>query len=236
MLYLIGLGLNESGFSYEAFNTIKNSRIVYLENYTINLPYEKEEIEELIQKKVKLADREFVENFKILKEAKEKNVALLVYGSPLIATTHVSLIQEAKKQKIPIRIIQASSILDAITETGLQIYKFGKIASMPEWKKNFTPESFMEILQQNLSINAHTLILIDIGLEFSKALEQLEISAKNKKIKLNKIVICQSLGTKHKKIFYNNIKELKKIKIKKPFCIIIPSKLHFMEKEFLNQP
>ena len=234
MLYLIGLGLNKKAISLQGLEILKKCKKIYLENYTVDFPYEKNELEKIIGKKIISADRKFVESSKLIDEAKKIDIALLIYGSPLIATTHISLIQEAKKQKIEYEIINNASILDAIGETGLQIYKFGKIASMPKWEKNFTPESFVEILQQNISINAHTLILIDIGLEIKKALEQLEISAKNKKIEIKKIIVCQSLGTKYKKFFYNNINKLKKIKIKKPFCIIIPSKLHFMEKEILE--
>jgi diphthine synthase len=222
------------GISKYGLEIAKKCKRVYLENYTIDFPYSSEELQEVIGKKIIPADRELVESLELVDKSKKMDICLLVFGSPLTATTHISLIQEAKEQNVKYKIIHSASILDAVAETGLQIYKFGKIASMPEWKKNFTPESFMEILQQNISINAHTLILIDIGLEFSKALEQLEISAKNKKIKLNNIVVCQSLGTRHRKILYKNIKELKEIKIKKPFCIIIPDKLHFVEKEFLK--
>ena len=222
------------GISKYGLEIAKKCKRVYLENYTIDFPYSSEELQEVIGKKIIPADRELVESLELVDKSKKMDICLLVFGSPFTATTHISLIQEAKEQNVKYKIIYSASILDAIAETGLQIYKFGKIVSMPEWKKNFTPESFMEILQQNMSINAHTLILIDIGLEFSEALEQLEISAKNKKIKLNNIVICQSLGTRHRKILYKNIKELKEIKIKKPFCIIIPDKLHFVEKEFLD--
>lgn len=235
MLYLIGLGLNKKAISLQGLEALKKCKKIYLENYTVDFPYKKEELEKTIGKKIISANREFVESLKLIDKSKKINIALLIYGSPLMATTHISLIQEAKKKNIKYEIIHNASILDAVSETGLQIYKFGKITSMPEWKKNFTPESFMEIVQQNISINAHTLILIDIGLEVQKALKQFEISAKNKKIKLKKIIICQSLGTGDEKIFYKNIKELKKIKIKKPFCMIIPSKLHFMEKEFLEE-
>tara|TARA_Y100000310_G_scaffold342839_1_gene447824 strand:+ start:3429 stop:4142 length:714 start_codon:yes stop_codon:yes gene_type:complete len=234
MLYIIGLGLNIDGISKYGLEIAKRCKRVYLENYTIDFPYSFEELREVIGKKIISANRELVESLELVDKSRKMDICLLVFGSPLTATTHISLIQEAKEQNVKCKIIHSASILDAVSETGLQIYKFGKTASMPEWKKNFTPESFIEVLQQNTSINAHTLILIDIGLEFSQALEQLEISARNKKIKLNKIIICQSLGTRHKKILYNNIKELKKIKIKKPYCIIIPSKLHFMEKEFLE--
>lgn len=235
MLYLIGLGLNENSISKQGLEAIKKCRRIYLENYTSDFPYKINELKKLIGKKIILAGRDFVESMEFLKEAKKKNIALLVYGSPLTATTHISLIQEALKNKIKFEVIHNASILDAVAETGLQLYKFGKIASMPKYQKNFTPESFIEIIKENQKINAHTLILIDIGLDILQALRQIEASAKNKKIKINKIIVCQSLGTKNQKIFYGRTNKLKNEKIKKPYCIIIPSRLHFIEKEILEE-
>ncbi len=237
MFYLIGLGLNAEGFSYEAYLAVEKSKKIYLENYTVNLPYSIKDLEKNLRKKITLVDREFVEDFKVLEEARKSNIALFVYGSPLIATTHISLIQEAKKRKIKYKIIHSASILDAVAETGLQLYKFGKTASMPAWQpsKCFTPDSFIDVIKENQKINAHTLLLIDIGLRFQDATEQLLKSGKDK-IKLDKIIICQALGTKNSKIIYKDIDELKTINnIKEPYCIIIPGKLHFMEKEILEE-
>lgn len=237
MLYLIGLGLNAHSISKQGMNILKTCKKIYLENYTVDFPYPLSELEDVIQKKITLADREKVESLEIVDEAKKMDVVLLIYGSPLTATTHISLIQEAKIVRTKYKIIYNASIIDAVAETGLQVYKFGKIASMPKWdsKKKFTPDSFMEIIQQNLSIKAHSLILCDIGLEFQDALNQLEISAKNKNIKLSKIIVCQALGTIHSRIFYKNFRELKEFEeIKKPYCIIIPSELHFVEEEVLE--
>ena len=236
MLYIIGLGLNEKGISQEGIKAVKKCKKIYLENYTVEIPYSAKQLEENLGKKIIIVDREFVEKFKVFEEVKKESIALLVYGSPLTATTHISLIQEAKKRKIEYKILYNASILDAIGETGLQLYKFGKIASMPKWdeNKNYKPESFIEIIKENKSIKAHSLILIDIDLEFSKALEQLEISAENKKIKLDRIIICSMLGTKNSKIFYDTIENFKDKKINSPFCFIIPSELHFIEREVLE--
>ncbi len=235
MLYLIGLGLNAHSISKEGMNILKTCKKIYLENYTVDFPYPLAELEDIIQKKIIPADREKVESLEIVDEAKKMEVALLIYGSPLTATTHISLIQEAKITRTKYKIIYNASIIDAVAETGLQLYKFGKIASMPKWEKNFTPDSFMEIVEQNLSIKAHSLILCDIGLEFQEALKQLEISAKNKNIKLNRIVVCQALGTNRSKIFYKNFNEFENLEeMQKPYCIIIPSDLHFLEKEVLG--
>jgi diphthamide biosynthesis methyltransferase len=77
--------------------------------------------------------------------------------------------------------------------------------------------------------------LIDIGLDFKNALEQLEISMKNKKLKLDKIIVCSRLGIGKGGIFYDKASKLRNKKIKKPYCMIIPSKLHFIEKEVLKQ-
>ena len=237
MLYLIGLGLNAYGISKEGLDIVKKCKKIYLENYTVDFPYPLAELEDIIQKKIISADREKIESLEIVDEAKKMDVALLIYGSPLTATTHISLIQEAKTLKIKYKIIYSASIIDAVAETGLQLYKFGKIASMPKWnpKENFTPDSFMEIVQQNMSMKAHSLILCDIGLNFQDALSQLEKSAEKYKVKIEKIVICKELGTQFQKILYKNFNEVREYTgIKNPFSIIIPSKLHFLEREILE--
>ena len=238
MLYIVGLGLNVEGISQEGIKLVKKCKKVYLENYTIELPYSDGELrDELGLKKLYFADRNFVESEEIVDEAKRMDVALLVYGSPLTATTHISLINEAKRLGIRYKIIYGSSVIDAVAITGLQLYKFGKIASMPKWdkKKNFTPDSFMEIVKENISIKAHSLILIDIGLDFQDCLNQLKVSAEKYKIKLNKIILCQSLGTRNEKIHYKTIKEFEEFSgVREPYCIIILGKLHFLEKQVLE--
>jgi diphthamide biosynthesis methyltransferase len=109
---------------------------------------------------------------------------------------------------------------------------------MPKWdeEKNFSPDSFIEIIKENQSIGAHSLILIDIGFEFRDAVRQLEESAKKNDIKLKRIVFCERLGMDKGRIFYMTIQEIleRGINIKTPFSIIIPGKLHFMEKEMLE--
>ncbi len=235
MLYIIGLGLNEKSISQEGLKIIKKCKKIYFENYTVDFPYSVKILEKNIKKKIILAGRDFVESEKLIKEAKKENIVLLIYGSPLTATTHITLIQEAKKNKVKYEIVYNASVFDAIAETGLQIYKFGKITSMPKWTKSFKPTSFMEIVKQNNIIDAHSLILVDIGLESKDAMRELEISAKEHEIKLDKMIICSRLGTKDSKIFYKNLENIKNLNVKKPYCIIIPSRLHFVEQEVLEK-
>jgi diphthamide biosynthesis methyltransferase len=107
---------------------------------------------------------------------------------------------------------------------------------MPKWlpEKNFKPTSFIDIVKQNQSIQAHTLLLVDINLDFEKAKQQLRETFTQERFK-EKLLVCSSLGTEKQKIQYNGLDKMKKAD--KPFCFIIPCNekdLHFAEKEFLN--
>lgn len=230
MLYLIGLGLNEKGIPLRGIEIIEKCDRVYLENYTADFPYDLKDTE--ASGAIQLGRGE-VESDRLINESKKENVALLVYGAPLFATTHISLVLEARKAGIPVKIISAGSIFDAVAETGLQLYKFGKIGSMPAWTDKYKPE-FLKYIKENQSINAHSLILTDVGMPAKKALEQLEEAAEKEEIKIDKLVVGSKLGTRKRKIFYDTIENLKKIEIKNPFCFVIPGEMHFLEKEALE--
>ena len=237
MLYLIGLGLNENGITKEGMLALRSCQKIYLESYTVNFPYSTTDLENSLGKNIVELGRSEVESDKLINEAKKNDVALLIYGCPLFATTHLSLIMDAKKDKVNTKIIYAASVFDAIASCGLQLYKFGKITSMPAWQKNFTPDSFLDIVSENQSIKAHSLILTDIGLDFENSIIQLKESAKKKNILLDNLVVCTTLGTEKAKFFYGSIEEIMK-KHKKnigmPFCLIIPGEMHFLEKEVLE--
>jgi diphthine synthase len=231
MLYLIGLGLNERGISKEGLLAIEKCSKVYLENYTVDFPYDVDYLK--LGKDVVKLDRGDVEGNKLIKEAKGKKVALLVYGSPLFATTHMSLLLDASRAGVRTKVIYSASVFDGLAETGLQLYKFGKIASMPAWKKSYEPDSFLEIVEDNIKIKAHSLILVDIGLSFKKAILQLDRALKNKKIDIDKIVVCSNIGTEGSRIKYEDINKLKDEEFDAPFCFVVPGEMHFLEKDSL---
>jgi len=236
MLYLIGLGLNERGISLRGIKALKKCKKVYLEGYTVDFPYTVEKLDKILKKKIIVLERDAVESDNLVNEAKKENIALLVYGSPLFATTHMSLISEAREKKVKTRIVYAASVYDAVAETGLQLYKFGKIASMPKWEENYEPYSFLEPIQSNQLIKAHSLILIDIGLSFKNALNQLEKAVQKRGVKLNldKILVCSRMGSKDSRIIYGDMNKLKKQDVLAPFCFIIPGDMHFLEKEVVE--
>jgi len=235
MLYLIGLGLNENGISLEGKDAVNKCDKIYLECYTIDFPYKIEKLEKVLGKKIEKLLRGDVESNRLVKESKKEDVALLIYGSPLFATTHMTLLLDCKNEKVKTKIIYSASVFDAISETGLQLYKFGKISSMPRWQRNFEPDSFLEFALQNSSIKAHSLILVDIGLNFDSALEELELASKRRKFKLDKVIVCSNLGTSKSEIFYGKIEDLKKKKVVSPYCLIIPGEMHFVEKESIER-
>ena len=64
-----------------------------------------------------LVGREKVESLELVNEAKNTDVALLIYGSPLFATTHITLLQEAKEKQVKYKIIYNASVFDVLGET-----------------------------------------------------------------------------------------------------------------------
>ncbi len=240
MLNVVGLGLSLKDISVKGIEAINKSEEVYIESYTSLSDYTIHELEEFLKTEIKVLHRSEVEEEKPFFQ-KDKEITLLIYGDPLSATTHTEILQEAKKRGIQTNIIQAPSIFTAIARTGLQLYKFGKTASIPFWTENYKPESFFDLLEQNQSIGAHTLFLLDLNpkenkfLSIKEALEVLQKIAEKRKYKLTKAIGCARLGLESEVIKYNSIENLKKQDFgKAPFCLIFPGKLNFSEEEFIS--
>ena len=139
------------------------------------------------------------------------------------------MIEECRKKNIKYKILYAGSVFDAVAESGLSLYKFGKTTSLPKWQKNYTPKSFVDIIKENKKIGAHTLLLIDIGLEFADARKQLDECD----FDFGKIIVCSRLGDKSK-FYYGKLEEIPHDKVKKPYCIVIPSEMNEVEKYFIG--
>jgi len=245
MLYLIGLGLSWGDLSMRALEAINQSDEVYLEGYTSVSDWSVDRLKRLIGKKVEVLDRKQTEEvMPYLKEAHVKDVALLVYGDPLSATTHVEILLEAKKKKIKTKILHSNSVLTAVAETGLSIYKFGKTASIPLPEKGFAPSSFYDALKENQSIDAHTLFLLDLKppktfMTIPQAIKTLlDIAKKRKEQTFTErtfCIGCARLGTETQKIKAGTAKILARENWgNPPYCLIVPAKLHFKEEEFLR--
>jgi diphthine synthase len=236
MLYLIGLGLNdEKDLTLKAIEIAKKCDC-YCELYTSIWNGSLESLKELVGKDIKLLKRKDLEEEQevFLEKTKQNDVALFVPGDPLAATTHIDLVYEAKRSKIPVKIIHNASIFSSIGETGLQIYKFGKTATIP---MNGKLENVKSTLKNNKKLGLHTLLLLDIDRENNIDMavsEAMKMLFKAKLIKdFDEIVVFSKAG-EESKIYYNIAKEFLNKKIDLPAVLIIPGKLHFREKDFLE--
>ena len=238
MLYLIGLGLN-GDLTQEGLAAAKTCT-VYLEVYTSFVTKSVKDLERIVGNPITTLTRKDIEETqKILEEAKTGNVALLVVGDPLVATTHAEIIIEARKLNIKAKIIHNSSICSAVAETGLQIYKFGKTVTIPYPQKGFQPTSFYDTLEKNRSMGAHTLVLLDVQHDQNKYMNPREAMEILHGLGFKSDVVCISrLGSDDQKIIYGNITELLPVDSEMwgspPHCLVVPSELHFKEEEFLQ--
>ena len=240
-LYFIGLGLgNEKDITVKGLEIVKKADFLYLESYTSILQCEIKDLEKFYEKKIIPANRELVEKQAeetILKNAKDKEVAFLVTGDPMCATTHIDLWLRAKKQNIRTKIINNASIVSAVGITGLEVYKFGKITSIPFDNENV--KAPYKVMQNNLKNNLHTLFLLDLDPEKNKFLtikEAIDYLIKQGMPKDQLCIACARIGSEDFLIKKGKAEKLIKEDFgNPPYCLIVPTKLHFIEEEALEQ-
>ena len=234
MFYLIGTGI-AFDITLSAFEALKKCNEIYVEMYTNPIEQAQlEALEKLIGKHINVLKREQVEsNFLIERSAKpNSNIALLASGDPLTATTHITLVMDARKRGIDVRVIHNSSIYTAAPgKAGLQIYRFGKTATLVNPRPNYKPTSSLDVIRNNQKNNMHTLVLLDTEPKPMEAKTALEILSE-----FEMAVVLSRLGENDERVTYGKIEELKKRDDlgKPPFAIIIPAKLHVVEEEYLS--
>ncbi len=241
-LYFIGLGLgDEKDITLKGLETIKKCNKLYLEEYTSKLVRStRKDLEKFYGKRIISATRDLVENKAddtILKDAKKTNVAFLIIGDPFSATTHVDLKLRADALKIKTEIIPNTSIINAIGITGIDLYKFGRTTTIPFDNKNIT--SPYEVIKNNLKNNLHTLVLLDLDPSHKKYMtvnQALDYLLKLGLPQTQFCIGCAGIGGKDPTIKAGKAKDLQKKRFSKyPQCMIVASKLHFMEEEAINK-
>ncbi|HLD41939.1 MAG TPA: diphthine synthase [archaeon] len=243
MLYLISLGLSdEKDMSLKALEAAKKCGKLYAEFYTTKMNTTTRKLSELIGKDVVELQRADIEDhsIKIINQAKTMDIGILIGGDALSATTHISLLLDAKKSGVKTKVTHGSSIFSAVAETGLQLYKFGAATSLARPAGKYFPDSFYDIILKNKKIGLHTLVLLDIGMSVHEAAEiLLEIEKKRKagiSTHKTKIAACSQLGSDNQIIKYNSIENLLADEnfTRYPAILVFPGDLHFLEEEFLN--
>jgi diphthine synthase len=239
-LSLISIGLtDEKDMSLKAVEEAKGCTKLYVELYTMKLSSTAQSLSELLGRGVTLLRRGDLEESagKILEEAEESNVGVFVGGDCLSATTHISLVIEAAKKGVDVRIIHGSSIFTAINECGLSLYKFGRTVTMPLPEKG-SADSVIKAIEDNASIGLHTLILLDLDIENQKfmtitsSLERLKEAGFSAE---SLIIGLSRLGSSSSMILAGKLEDIARIDFgEPPQCLIIPGQLHFLEAEALK--
>lgn len=248
MLYIIGTGLNDfQDISLRSIEILKTCDKIYRENYTCTQADSFEQLEKIIDKKIILANRLLIEEetMEIINFAQKYNVAILVSGTPLFATTHTDLLIQAKKYNIQVKIIHNVSIALVKGCYGLYSYNFGKTVSICCFTETWKPISFYDSIYKNYINNLHTLCLLDIKVNENKfmsateALRQLLYAEEQTKYGLitpeTKIFVVCRFATDTEKVYYNIIDKLLQEDFGEPLhSIIFPAKLSLIESEFIN--
>ena len=248
MLSFIGLGLHGAeGISIIGLDSAKKADIVYLDIYTSPIAQnEISSLQNLINKDIILVNRTFIEDEDtILKEAKQKEVALIVPGDPIIATTHMDLRLRAEDIGIKTKLIHGSSILCALPgETGLHNYSFGKPVTLMR-SAHLGIISVYEVIYENLIRGLHTIIFLEYDqstnffLNPKDALESLLTIEKD----LNRaifnsetfIIVASRIGSQSQALSAGSLGMVIKQDLgEPPHIIIVPGKLHFTEIQFLK--
>ena len=116
MLYLIGVGLADGDVPIAALDVCRRCTI-YADTYTSLMDDKRlDYLEGLFEKKIpKLSRSDLEENASVLIErAAHEDIAVLVGGDPLTATTHKILFIAARNAGVTLKIVHASSVLSAV--------------------------------------------------------------------------------------------------------------------------
>lgn len=215
-LYLVGTLLSgEVPPSYKRM--IKHAK-VFLDTYTTRPPHY-----EGIP-----ADRQMLESNQLIDELDHGDVALVVYGDPLIATTHHTLLLEARRRGHKTEVLHGiSAICAVISMSGLQVYRFGPTVTIPKMEKGFQPLSPAHKIDFNRRHNLHTLALVDPRLEYKDVLEVLRFYESHDWNPFPFMVV----KTYHDMYW---IDEYMHVDVDPPFSLVFPANLHPVEQEFVD--
>jgi len=243
-LSLISIGLSdEKDLSLRALEEARSCDALYAETYTTKIDTTLERLAALIGKPVDPLPRSRLEEQSdaLLGEARRRRVGLLVGGDCLTATTHISLLLDARRRGIPTRVVHGSSILTAVAETGLSIYKFGKTVTLPLPEKG-PADAVLNALEENLNRGLHTLILLDLDSEagrylgISRAVDILIDAARPEAFNGDTLTVgVARLGMEDAVIRAGRAGALAEADFgAPPHSIIVPGRLHFLEAEAMK--
>ena len=243
-LTLISIGLaDERDLSLRALEEARSCDALYTELYTTVLDTDVDRLAAAIGKPVKPLPRSAYEESSdaLLREAETGKVGVLIGGDALSATTHVSLLIEAKKRGIPTRVIHGSSALTAVAETGLSLYKLGRTVTLPLPEKG-PPDTVFRTLGENREHGLHTLVLLDLDTEsgdyltINRAIEALLDAERSEAFGVDTLTVgVARLGWENPDIVAGRPGDLLDYDFDgPPHALVVPGRLHFLEVEALK--
>ncbi len=230
MLRMIGLGLGEGEITVGGKKALSESEIAFAEFYTNTENIDVETLEHETGTHVEKLSREEVEQEQVpVEQAENRDVAFLVSGDPLIATTHYELKRQAEERGIDVEVFHAPSILTSVSETGLNAYKFGRTVTLPE---DSSPASVSEFIEENDSIGLHTLVLLDIDYGAGGAAEKLiDMGLESKR----EAIVLSRANTDEQSIELTELGEaVETVFGRPPHSIILLGETSHKEEEFLE--
>lgn len=231
MIHLIGLGLDDGEVTEKGIDAIRSADKVFAEFYTNTETIDLEELEEETGKQIRKLSREEVEREDtIIEEAGNSDVAFLVSGDALTATTHYDIKHRAEEKGIETEVVHAPSIFTSIAETGLNVYKFGRTVTLPEEGK---PESVIKYIEKNDSIGLHSLVLLDINLEADEAAEK--ILDMKPEFSEREAVVLERANLESQEISRMELEKAADSGFgEPPHCLILPGEKSHKEEEFVD--
>lgn len=246
-LVFVGLGLHdEKGVTLRGLEEARAADVVYAEFYTSALLGTRlHALEALLGKPIRVLNREAVEKGdEVIQAARARNVAFLVAGDAMVATTHVDLRLRAAAAGIPTRVVHGVSILGAAAGAlGLQAYKFGRTTTVPFPAPGFQPMSPLDAILENRRAGLHTLVLLDLRedgtfLSPKEALASLLSMAAAKPTAefgpQSLVCVLSRVGSADSRIVTGRVAEVMGKDLGAPLhCLVVPGPLHFLEKDAL---
>jgi diphthine synthase len=232
MIAIVGLGVT-GDLTERGVELLEQADEVFIETYTSFVP---DAVVERLKRRYGAVEvgREEVESLSVFKPG--RSVVLLVGGDPLTATTHVALVRALEERGEQVEVVGNSSVFTAVARTGLSLYKFGKVVTLSFWYPNYKPVSPIKLFADNVSVGAHTLFLLDIGMTIPHALSLLEKMSEITGIDLSGCVVfgCQRLCWQDERIIRTTweerqvLHELEKL----PACLVLTKHMSAVEDEF----
>jgi diphthine synthase len=245
MLMFIGLGLfDKTDISVKGLEFVRGADHVFLESYTSRLMgTTTEELSGYYERAVRLLYREDVEQRpdELLSLARNRDVAFLCAGDPMVSTTHADLRLRAEALGIKTAIIHAASISSAVCGlSGLQNYRFGKSCSLPFPQKNWFPTTPFDVIRENLSCRLHTIVYLDIQKErymtVNEAVALLESMAGEQGTSIPLYVGIARAGSDRVMVKAGPADVIRSLDFGPPLHIlVIPAELHEMERMYLER-